>query len=120
MKAMLKAIQNKRQSCMPGEMEEGEAQEGSKDLGALVQSLSDDEKAQLLQMLQGDGDRSIEIAKGGASSEEQGQIDQSMKEENAMNAMQNESDGERFPSAKPKSLSQRLLANAQKHMKGKL
>lgn len=120
MKAMLKAIQGKRQACMPEEMEEGQAHEGPKDLSAIVQSLSEEEKAQLLQMLQGDGDRSTEIASGGASSEEQGQIDQSMNEEDTRNAMQDESDSERFPQAKPRNLSQRLMANAQKYMKGKL
>lgn len=120
MKAMLKAIQGKRQSYMPDDMDESGEEQGGQDLSALVSSLSDEQKAELLQMLQGETDRSTQIASGEASSEERGHIEKAIDEEDEVNAAQDDSAGERFPSAKPKNLSQRLIASAQKHMKGKL
>jgi hypothetical protein len=125
---MLQAIKSKRMSAMPDD--QAPSEEG-KDLTALVAALSDDEKAQLLALLTGE-ERSLEISKGDASTEEQGKVDQAIAREDANNASDDEPDSDDIamsmidrkdmladPNKKPMNLGERARMQAASKLKQK-
>lgn len=64
-------------------------QENGKDLHGLVQSLSHEEKGKLKQILAHDqNDKSMQIAKGGSSSEEDSIVSKKMDEENKLEQLE--------------------------------
>lgn len=66
----------------------GHADDKSKDLHGFVASLNDHEKSSLKAILDGNKTGGDKIAKGQASSEEQGKISQAIGEENQENALE--------------------------------
>ncbi len=99
MNAMIAAIQKRKaqgtavEGDHQGATHQGTAEDAQKDLHGLVASLSDHEKGQLKQILHADGGKNdMAIAKGGASSEEQGKIGESIDEENKENALEEHSE----------------------------
>ncbi|MES1988825.1 MAG: hypothetical protein V4440_12515 [Pseudomonadota bacterium] len=96
--AMLAAIKKKKQGdTVMGDHQDvshssQHADDNSKDLHGLVESLNPDEKDKLKTILNNDGKTEQNIAKGGASSEEHAKIAAAMPQENGMTDLEDKQD----------------------------
>jgi hypothetical protein len=92
--AMLSALKNKKAGMAkmgdhqdmshPGE----HADDADKDLHGFVASLNDGDKSKLKSILDSHADKSMQIAKGGSSSEEDGKVKDAMTKENGETDLQ--------------------------------
>ncbi len=92
--SMLAALKNKKAgNAIQGdhqEMSHGSlhAEDADKDLHGLVASLSDGQKSKLKGILDSHVDKSMQIAKGGSSSEEDGKVKSAIHKENDETALE--------------------------------
>ena len=131
MSAMLSAIQNRKSGGMMSEKPQHELAEGGTDLQSLVDSLSDEQKMELQGLLadssKPEGSAS-EIAKGEASTEEQGQIKKSMASDEMIGSDESDDigmsmlegrDKGQTPITEPRNLGERMRMSVSNKLKAK-
>ncbi len=143
--AMLSALKNKKAGMAKmgdhQDMAHGSlhAEDADKDLHGIVSSLSDGDKVKLKGILDTHLDKSMQIAKGGSSSEEDGKVKDAMDKENQETSLEESqehdlgSDGSDdiaksmldskhlsgAPTGKPRNLGERMKQGLAAKLKGK-